>query len=75
MEFLHITLGPIAGIYNGSGLVQPVSIFTESRYINRGVVFDSVVGWVTERNKQSGPRYQRQIVLLEAEDVGRLAGV
>ena len=51
---LRLELRPIAGIDNGRGLVQSISIFAESCHIDRGVVLHRIGGRIAERDQQPG---------------------
>ena len=53
-DLLRLELGPIAGIDDGRGLIQSVSIFTESGDIDRGVVLHRIGRRIAERDQQPG---------------------
>ena len=58
-NLLRLELGSIAGIDDRRGLIQSISIFTESCHINRGVVLYRVGDRIAERDQQPSSGQQR----------------
>jgi hypothetical protein len=69
-DLLCFDLGPIAGIDNGRGMVQSISIFAESGHIDRGVVLHRIGCWIAQWNEDFVEGEDSHIIGLEPEQIG-----